>query len=176
MEPELTKQMIQVKILHLRDLNFDSFFCFSYTATHSSSFQSEKYSLVFQKEMVNTATMNIVRLLRTFVVWHQELIFTFSGMLKELGGGLELSENWARNVLKSMNLIKRKCTTGKVEPCKKFLEKGEFTFEKSLSVLYWFMIYRQRLFWILMKHPFCISSRESTLFLERCKNMFSWKV
>ena len=44
-------------------------------------------------------------------------------MLKEFGGGLELTENWARNILKSMNWTKRKGTTGKVEPSKKFLEE-----------------------------------------------------
>ena len=43
-------------------------------------------------------------------------IFTFSGMLKEFGGGLDLTENWARIVLKSMNSIKRKDTSGKIEP------------------------------------------------------------
>ena len=37
-------------------------------------------------------------------------------MLKEFGGGLELTENWAQSDLKSMNSTKRKGTTGKVEP------------------------------------------------------------
>ena len=40
--------------------------------------------------------------------------FCILGLLKEFGGGLELIENWARNVLKSMNLTKRNGTTGKV--------------------------------------------------------------
>ena len=54
-------------------------------------------------------------------------------MLKEFGGGLELTENWARNVLKSMNWTKRKGTTGKVEPSKKFLEEEKFTFQRKIS-------------------------------------------
>ena len=47
-------------------------------------------------------------------------LITFSGMLKEFGGDLELTENWARNVLRFMNWTKQKGTTGKVEPSKKF--------------------------------------------------------
>ena len=54
-------------------------------------------------------------------------------MLKEFGGGLELTENWARNVLKSMNWTKRKGTTRKVEPSKKFLEEEKFTFQRRIS-------------------------------------------
>ena len=53
--------------------------------------------------------------------------------MKEFGGGLDLTENWARNVLKSMNWTKRKGTTGKVEPSKKFLEEEKFTFQRKIS-------------------------------------------
>ena len=54
-------------------------------------------------------------------------------MLKEFGGGLELTENWLRNVLKSMNWTKRRDTTGKVEPSEKFLEEEKFTFQRKIS-------------------------------------------
>ena len=54
-------------------------------------------------------------------------------MLNEFGGGLELTENWARNVLKSMNLTKRKDTTGKGEPSKKFLAEEKSTFQRKIS-------------------------------------------
>ena len=54
-------------------------------------------------------------------------------MLNEFGGGLELTENWSRNVLKSMNWTKRKNTTGKVEPSKKFLEEVKSTFQRKIS-------------------------------------------
>ena len=54
-------------------------------------------------------------------------------MLKEFGGGLELTENWARNVLKSMNWTKRKGTTGKVEPSKKFLKEEKCTFQRKFA-------------------------------------------
>ena len=55
------------------------------------------------------------------------------GLLKEFGGNLVLRENWARKVLKSMDWIKRKGTTGKVKPSKKFLEKEKFTFQRNIS-------------------------------------------
>ena len=54
-------------------------------------------------------------------------------MLKEFSGGLELTKNWARNILKSMNWTKRKGTTGKVEPPKKFLEEEKFTSQRKIS-------------------------------------------
>ena len=54
-------------------------------------------------------------------------------MLKEFGGGLELTENWTQSVLKTTNWTKRKGTTGKVEPSKKFLEEEKFTFQRKNS-------------------------------------------
>ena len=42
-------------------------------------------------------------------------------LLKENGGSLELTKDWARGVIKSMNWTKRKITTGKIEPPKQFL-------------------------------------------------------
>ena len=56
-------------------------------------------------------------------------VFTFSGILKEIGGGLKLTENWARSFLKSINWIKRKDTTGKLKPCKMFLEEEKVNFQ-----------------------------------------------
>ena len=49
-------------------------------------------------------------------------------ILREFGGSLELTEGWARSVLKSIDWVKRIGTTGKVEPCNKFLEEEKFTF------------------------------------------------
>ena len=43
-------------------------------------------------------------------------------LLKEYGGHLQLTEDWARSLLISMDWVKRKGTTGKVEPSEKFLE------------------------------------------------------
>ena len=54
-------------------------------------------------------------------------------MLKEFGGGLDLTENWTCNVLKSMNWTKRKGTTAKVEPFKRFLEEEKFTSQRKIS-------------------------------------------
>ena len=55
--------------------------------------------------------------------------------LSEFGGGITLTNNWAKGVLKSMDWVKRKGTTGKVEPSAQFLEK--FIFQRAIStVLY----------------------------------------
>ena len=54
-------------------------------------------------------------------------------ILKDFGGSLELTEGWARNVLKNMGWMKRKETTGKVEGSEKFLEEEKFSFQRSIS-------------------------------------------
>ena len=54
-------------------------------------------------------------------------------LLKENGGSLELTEDWAREVIKSMNWTKRKDTTGKIEPSKQFLLEEKLTFQKKIS-------------------------------------------
>ena len=56
-----------------------------------------------------------------------------SNILKEFDRSLELTEAWARTVLKSMDWVKRKGTTGKVEPCSKFLEEKKFTFQPVIA-------------------------------------------
>ena len=55
-----------------------------------------------------------------------------SNILREFGGSLELTEGWARSVLKSMDWVKRKGTIGK-EPCSKFLEEEKFTFQRAIA-------------------------------------------
>ena len=40
---------------------------------------------------------------------------------------------WARGILKSMDWVKRKGTTGKVEPSKQLLAEEQFTFQMSIS-------------------------------------------
>ena len=40
---------------------------------------------------------------------------------------------WARGVLKSMDWVKRKGTTGKVEPLKQLLAEEKFSFQMSIS-------------------------------------------
>ena len=54
-------------------------------------------------------------------------------LLKEYGGPLELTEDWARNVLKSMEWVKKKGTTGKTEPSDGFLAEEKFTFQRAIS-------------------------------------------
>ena len=54
-------------------------------------------------------------------------------LLKEYGGHIKLTEGWARKLLKSMNCVKRKCTTGKVEPSAQFLREEKLTFQRGIS-------------------------------------------
>ena len=54
-------------------------------------------------------------------------------LLKEHGGHLELTEDWARRLLKSMEWVKRKGTTGKVEPSEKFLQEEKLSYRREIS-------------------------------------------
>ena len=54
-------------------------------------------------------------------------------LLKEHGGHLELTEDWVRHLLKSMEWVKRKGTTGKVEPSEKFLQEEKFSYQREIS-------------------------------------------
>ena len=55
--------------------------------------------------------------------------------LSKFGGHIKLTDDWARGVLNSMDWVKRKVTTGKVEPSKQFLEEKKFTFQRSISMV-----------------------------------------
>ena len=54
-------------------------------------------------------------------------------LLKENGGSLELTKDWARGVIKSMNCTKKKGTTAKIELSKQFLLEEKLTFQKKIS-------------------------------------------
>ncbi|MCH2406248.1 MAG: hypothetical protein MK200_08665, partial [Nitrosopumilus sp.] len=53
--------------------------------------------------------------------------------LQDFGGDLNLTEGWARGVLKGMEWVKRKGTTGKVEPSPQFLAEEKFTFQRDIA-------------------------------------------
>ena len=53
-------------------------------------------------------------------------------LVKENGGSLQLMEDWAGGVLKSMNWVKRKGTTEKIEPSQQFLLEEKLTFQKKI--------------------------------------------
>ena len=57
-----------------------------------------------------------------------------SNLLKEFGGHLELADDWARHLLKSMEWVKRKRTTRKVEPSEKFLKEEKFSCQRDLPL------------------------------------------
>ena len=54
----------------------------------------------------------------------------------EIGKGkwriVTLTEDWAGGVLKSMNWVKRKGTTEKIEPSQQFLLEEKLTFQKKI--------------------------------------------
>ena len=54
-------------------------------------------------------------------------------MFKENRGSLQLTEDWASGVLKSLNWGKRKGTTGIIEPSKQFLFEEKLIFLKKIS-------------------------------------------
>ena len=47
---------------------------------------------------------------------------------KENGGSLQLTEDWTRAISRSMNRMKRKDTTEKIEPFQQFLLEEKLTF------------------------------------------------
>ena len=54
-------------------------------------------------------------------------------LLKEFGGHLGLTGDLARHLLRSMVWVKRKGSTGKVEPSKKFLQEEKFPYQREIS-------------------------------------------
>ena len=58
-------------------------------------------------------------------------------LLKEFGGHVDLSKDWAKRIFKKLNWKKRKATTGKVDPSPQFLAEEKFTFQRQIaSVVY----------------------------------------
>ena len=56
-----------------------------------------------------------------------------SNTLKEFGVSLDLTDRWARDVLKQLKWSKRKGTTGKVDPSPQFLAEEQFIFCRTIS-------------------------------------------
>ena len=56
-----------------------------------------------------------------------------SNAFKEFGGSLNLSDCWARDVLKQLKWSKRRGTTGKVDSSPQFLGEEKFTFQRTIS-------------------------------------------
>ena len=54
-------------------------------------------------------------------------------LLKENGGSLQLTEDWARRILKSMDWVKRKGTAGKIKPSQQFFIEEKLTFQNKIS-------------------------------------------
>ena len=80
----------------------------------------------------------------------------------EFGGGITLTENWVRGVLKSMDWVKRKETTGKVEPSAQFLAEEKFTFQKAISTVVYNHDIPLTLSSTLIRHLFPTYPLEST--------------
>ena len=54
-------------------------------------------------------------------------------LLKKYGGPLELTAMWARGVLASLNLSKRRGTSGNVDPSEQFLREEKLTFQQNIA-------------------------------------------
>ena len=54
-------------------------------------------------------------------------------LLKENGGSLQLTEDWARRILKFMDWVKRKGTAGKIKPSQQFFIEEKLTFQNKIS-------------------------------------------
>ena len=58
-----------------------------------------------------------------------------SNILPEFGGHITLTDNWTRGVLQSMDWVKRRETTGKIEPSPQLIAEEKFTFQKSIATV-----------------------------------------
>ena len=55
--------------------------------------------------------------------------------LSEFGGHITLTDDWAKGILQSMDWVKRKGTTVKIEPSPQFLAEERFTFQKPIATI-----------------------------------------
>ena len=55
--------------------------------------------------------------------------------LKKYGDQIELTDGWARHVLKSLKWTKRKGTTGKVESSQQFLDEEKLIFQRNIPTI-----------------------------------------
>ena len=55
----------------------------------------------------------------------------YPNTLSEFGGTFTLTEDWAQGILRSMDWVKRKATTGEVEPSTQFLAEEKIYFSKG---------------------------------------------
>ena len=83
--------------------------------------------------------------------------------MSEFGGHVTLTDDWARGVLNSMNRVKRKGTTGKMEPSPQFLVEETFSFQMAISKVAYehVMIYHQNLSSTLTRLRYPISQLEN---------------
>ena len=99
------------------------------------------YLLVSKKKLENMHTPTEHKLPLNAVISRRMVISIGNGVLKandpntlsEFGGTITLTEDWARGILRSMDWVKRKATTGKVEPSTQCLAEEKFTFQKAIS-------------------------------------------
>ena len=84
--------------------------------------------------------------------------------LSEFGGTITLTEDWARGILRSMDWVKRKATTGKVEPPIQFLAEEKFTFQKPSLLMSMIKTYQLISLSILIRHH-CHTFRSGNIYL-----------
>ena len=96
------------------------------------------------EELLVKIKESIIRMRLTAAVISGKIVISIgNGVLKAngrkslpiFGGGVTLIDDWARGVLESMDWVKRKGTTGKVEPSAQFLAEEKFTFNRAISTV-----------------------------------------
>ena len=109
----------------------------------------EKFSKIGRPSMVGEELLLkikevIIRIRLTGAVISRKMLISIdNGVLKandpnsllEFVGGITLADNWARRVLKSIDWVKRKGTTGKDEPSAQFLAEEKFTSKRAISAV-----------------------------------------
>ena len=100
-------------------------------------------SLVGEELLVKLKEAIIEGIITGAAISRKMVISIGNGMLKandpnslsEFGGRIMLTINWARGVLKSMDWVKRKGTTGKVAPSAQFLAEENCAFQRAISTV-----------------------------------------
>ena len=104
-------------------------------------YQSKEY-IIFKERFVIAFEIHLKKCYRVWLqIIHPVYSLLFLGvvkankpdLLKEHGGHLEQTEDWARHLMKSMEWVKRKGTTGKVERSEKFLQEEKFSYQSEIS-------------------------------------------
>ena len=94
-------------------------------------------NLLAIKDMILSLQMAGVTIERSRVISISKGVIKASNptLLKECGGGLELTDRWARHLLAGMNMLRRKATTSKLPVAPALLKEVKRTFQKKIATV-----------------------------------------